>query len=101
MKVADDIGEDNQGPTDSLQSQTVLSHLAYVVSKQRQTLGLTVEEMAARTNISVSDLNAFESGDWDIDLVSLDSIAACLKVKLKVVFISTEALAAKSRKKRD
>ena len=101
MKIAEDAGSGNQGSDEAMDTSTVLSNLANIVQKQRQSMGLTIEDIAERTNISVSDLNSFELGEWDIDLVSLDSIAACLNVKLKVVFISTEALTAKSRKKRD
>ncbi len=101
MKIAEDAGSGNQGSQEAVATPTVLSNLAYIVQQQRESMGFTIEDIANRTNISASDLRSFELGEWDIDLVSLDSIAACLNVKLKVVFISTEALAAKSRKKRD
>jgi ribosome-binding protein aMBF1 (putative translation factor) len=101
MKIAEDAGSGNQGTDEVVEIRTVLSNLASIVQKQRESMGFTIEDIAERTKISVGDLKSFELGEWDIDLVSLDSIAACLNVKLKVVFISTEALAAKTKKKRD
>lgn len=86
---------------DDASRSTVLSNLGFTVRKQREALGFSIEEIALRTSISVSKLNAFELGDWDIDLISLDSIATCLNVKLKVVFVSAEALAARNKGKLD
>jgi len=83
---------------DDASRSTVLSNLGFTVRKQREALGFSIEEIALRTSISVSKLNAFELGDWDI---SLDSIATCLNVKLKVVFVSAEALAAREKRKLD
>ena len=100
MKTSDEFSSSNTTLEDNSRL-TVLSNLAYVVRKQRESLGLSIEDIAARTKLSVSELNAFELGEWDIDLLSLDKIADCLNVKLKVVFISTEALEAKGKKKRD
>lgn len=101
MRTINESGSGGLLQEDQVSPQTVLTHLANVVRKQREALEISIEDMALRTSISVSDLNAFELGEWDIDLVSLDSIASCLNMKLKLVFISTEALVAKARRKRD
>ncbi len=100
MKTSDELSSGNTTLEDPSR-RTVLSNLAYVVRKQRESLGLSIDDIAKRTSLSVSSLNSFELGEWDIDLISLDKIAECLKVKLKVVLISTEALESKTKRKRD
>lgn len=68
----------------------MVNQLGRAVSEKRWQMHLSTREVSARSHVSQLDLEEFEHGDLDIDILTLSSIASILDVEVSQLLSQAE-----------
>ena len=74
----------------SSESVVSLRRLGAVIRNYREERGLSLEAFCQLAELSVTDMKALEQGRWDIDLLSLQTVAGCLGISMKTIIATVE-----------
>ena len=74
----------------SSKSVVSLRRLGAVIRNYREERGLSLEAFCQLAELSVTDMKALEQGRWDIDLLSLQTVAGCLGISMKTIIATVE-----------
>lgn len=74
----------------SSKSVVSLRRLGAVIRNYREERGLSLDAFCQLAELSVTDMKALEQGRWDIDLLSLQTVAGCLGISMKTIIATVE-----------
>lgn len=85
--MSSDIANDEMLESDD----DFLSKLGQLSQRHRTNLGITAAQLSELSNLSLTQVNLFERGKWDIDLLSLGSLLRSLNTTAHALFDEVES----------